>query len=43
MASALASPLAELPDVGTPALRQVDRAIGDVLSHHAHVRLHPAA
>jgi DNA repair protein RecO (recombination protein O) len=43
MVAALGKPLAELPAVDTPALRQVDRAIGDVLSHHAHVRLSPAA
>jgi hypothetical protein len=29
--------------VGDQSLRQVDRAIGDLLSHHAHVKLAPAA
>ena len=43
MVSALGKPLSELPLVDAPALRQVDRAITDVLSHHAHVRLAPAA
>lgn len=43
MVAALARPLAELPATGPQSLRQVERAIGDVLSHHAHVQLRAAA
>jgi DNA repair protein RecO (recombination protein O) len=43
MVAALGGPLADLPAVGDQSLRQVDRAIGDLLSHHAHVKLAPAA
>ena len=43
MVAALGSPLAELPSAEDPALRQVERAIGDVLSYHAHVHLRAAA
>lgn len=31
-------PLAEAPEAPSDALRQVDRAIGETLEHHAHVR-----
>lgn len=43
MVAALGRPLAELPAAEPASLRQVDRAIGDVLSHHAHVQLRAAA
>ena len=39
----VAKPLAEAPSAEEPALRQVERAIGETLEHHAHVRLRPAA
>lgn len=40
---ALGRPLAEAPEAGESALRQVERAIGETLEHHAHVRLRAAA
>lgn len=43
MVDALARPLAEAPAAGELALRQVERAVGETLEHHAHVRLRPAA
>src|SRR5207248_879170 len=43
LVGALAQPLAEAPDAEPRALRQVERAIGETLEHHAHVRLRPAA
>lgn len=43
MVAALGRPLAELPEAGERALRQVDRAVSETLEHHAHVRLRPAA
>jgi DNA repair protein RecO (recombination protein O) len=43
MVAAIASPLAEAPSAEGPALRQVDRAVGSTLEHHAHVRLRSAA
>ena len=43
MVAALGKPLSELPAADDLALRQVERAIGDVLSHHAHVSLRAAA
>lgn len=43
MVAALGRPLAELPDAGEAALRQVERAIGEVLAHHAHVQLRAVA
>ena len=33
----------EAPDASARALRQAERAIGDTVEHHAHVRLRPAA
>ena len=43
MALSLSRALAEAPD-GTPtALRQVERAIGETVEHHAHVRLRAAS
>ena len=39
LVSALARPLAELPDAPERALAQADRAIAETLEHHAHVRL----
>lgn len=43
MVTALGRPLAELAPANEGTLRQVERAIGDVLAHHAHVRLAAAA
>jgi DNA repair protein RecO (recombination protein O) len=43
MVEALGQPLAEAPQAPDRALRQVERAISEVLEHHAHVRLRPAA
>jgi len=43
MVAALGRSLAELPAADEPALRQVERAIGDVLGYHAHVQLRAAA
>ncbi len=43
MVAALGSPLAEAPEGSPQALRQVERAIGETLEHHAHVRLRSAA
>ena len=43
MVAALGRPIAELPPAPERALRQVDRAIGDTLSHHAHVHLRSVA
>ncbi len=40
---AIASPLAAAPEGSERALRQVERAIGETLEHHAHVRLRAAA
>jgi DNA repair protein RecO (recombination protein O) len=43
MVEALAKPLAEAPAAPELALRQVERAIGETLEHHAHVQLRAAA
>jgi DNA repair protein RecO (recombination protein O) len=43
MVEAIARPLAEAPEGGEGALRQVERAVGETLEHHAHVRLRAAA
>jgi DNA repair protein RecO (recombination protein O) len=43
MVEAMAKPLAEAPAAGERELRQVERAIGETLEHHAHVQLRPAA
>jgi DNA repair protein RecO (recombination protein O) len=43
MVGALAQPLAEAPPAEPLALRQVERAIGETLEHHAHVQLRAAA
>ena len=43
MVEALAKPLAEAPDAAEPELRQVERAVGETLEHHAHVQLRAAA
>ena len=43
MVEALAKPLSEAPEAEPPALRQVERAIGETLEHHAHVQLRAAA
>jgi DNA repair protein RecO (recombination protein O) len=43
MVAAIGSPLAEAPSAGERALRQVERAVGETLEHHAHVQLRAAA
>jgi DNA repair protein RecO (recombination protein O) len=43
MVGALAQPLSEAPEASPRALRQVERAIGETLEHHAHVQLRAAA
>jgi DNA repair protein RecO (recombination protein O) len=43
LVDALARPLAEFPDAAERALAQADRAIGETLEHHAHVRLRRVA
>lgn len=41
MTSSLGHPLVEAPDAPEPALGQVERAISQMLEHHAHLRLAP--
>jgi DNA repair protein RecO (recombination protein O) len=43
MVEALAQPLAEAPPSEPLPLRQVERAVGETLEHHAHVQLRAAA
>ncbi|MEK6276870.1 MAG: DNA repair protein RecO [Actinomycetota bacterium] len=43
MVEALSRPLAEAPAAGERALRQAERAVGETLEHHAHVRLRAVA
>jgi len=43
MVGSLASPLGEAPEAEPRALRQVERAVGETLEHHAHVQLRAAA
>jgi DNA repair protein RecO (recombination protein O) len=43
LVAALGAPLAEAPDAAEPALRQADRALGETLEYHAHVRLRRVA
>ena len=43
MVQALAKPLIEAPAAEPLALRQVERAVGETLEHHAHVQLRAAA
>jgi len=43
MVGALVNPLAGAPTADERALRQVERAVGETLEHHAHVRLRAAA
>ena len=43
LVAALARPLAEYPRASGRALAQADRAIGETLEHHAHVRLRRVA
>ncbi len=43
MVEAIGSPLAEVPTAEERALRQVERAVGETLEHHAHVQLRAAA
>jgi DNA repair protein RecO (recombination protein O) len=41
MTQALGSPLSEAPQSEEPVLGQVERAVSEMLEHHAHVRLMP--
>jgi len=43
MVGAIGSPLAEAPAAEERDLRQVERAVGETLEHHAHVQLRAAA
>jgi DNA repair protein RecO (recombination protein O) len=43
MVEALGRPLADAPSSSDRALRQVERAVGETLEHHAHVHLRAAA
>ncbi len=43
LVGALGRPLAEAPHAPEPALRQADRALGETLEHHAHVKLRRVA
>ena len=43
MVEAMGKPLAEAPEAEPLALRQVERAVGETLEHHAHVQLRAAA
>jgi len=43
MVEGLARPLNEAPEAEPLALRQVERAVGETLEHHAHVQLRAAA
>jgi DNA repair protein RecO (recombination protein O) len=43
MVEAVAKPLSEAPEAEARALRQVERAVGETLEHHAHVQLRAAA
>jgi DNA repair protein RecO (recombination protein O) len=43
MVDAFAKPLAEAPEAAPLELRQVERAVGETLEHHAHVQLRSAA
>src|SRR3954447_11369224 len=43
LVGALAQPLSEFPSAPARALSQADRAIGETLEHHAHVRLRRVA
>ena len=43
MVAAIGSPLAEAPEAEERRLRQVERAVGETLEHHAHVQLRAAA
>jgi DNA repair protein RecO (recombination protein O) len=43
LVEALGRPLADAPAAGERTLGQAERAIGETLEHHAHVRLRPAA
>lgn len=43
LVAALGHPLAEAPEASDVALGQADRAIGETLEHHAHVRLRRVA
>jgi DNA repair protein RecO (recombination protein O) len=43
MVGALTRPLSEAPGASDRALAQADRALGETLEHHAHVRLRRVA
>jgi DNA repair protein RecO (recombination protein O) len=42
MVGAIGAPLAEAPSASDRALRQAERAIGETVEHHAHLKLRPA-
>jgi DNA repair protein RecO (recombination protein O) len=42
MVGAIGQALADAPDASERALRQAERAIGETVEHHAHLRLRPA-
>ena len=43
MVEAIAKPMSQVPAAEERPLRQVERAVGETLEHHAHVQLRPAA
>ncbi|HET9676479.1 MAG TPA: DNA repair protein RecO [Solirubrobacterales bacterium] len=43
LVNGLTKPLSEAPEADPRALRQVERAVGETLEHHAHVQLRAAA
>ncbi len=43
MTAAVSRPLADVPTTNPRSLRQAERAIGEMLEHHAHLRLRSAA
>jgi len=42
MSAAIGGPLAQIPAASARSLRQAERAISEMLEHHAHLRLRPA-
>ena len=43
LVAGVSKPLSEVPEAEPAALRQVERAVGETLEHHAHVQLRAAA
>jgi DNA repair protein RecO (recombination protein O) len=43
MTAAVSRPLADVPSANPRSLRQAERAIGEMLEHHAHLHLRSAA